>query len=269
VSGAHEPLPCRLCDRPATWRFDGTVLGRHRTGYYTCAECGLTQTRDPDWLDEAYAEAISTLDTGLVARNLSLRPVVGTFLHLSGVRDRPCLDWGGGLGLFTRLMRDAGFAFHWTDPYAVNLLARGFEWSDMRGGPFAVTAFEVLEHLPRPLETFRTIAALGAEFILTTTELVPGEAPDPGWWYLSARTGQHVAFYRARTIERLGRETGYPHVIAGPYRQVFARRPFPAWRWRLAMRLGRALFPLLRRTRHSLTMSDHEARVRALEEPDR
>jgi ribosomal protein S27AE len=266
VSFARESIPCRLCGRPASWRFDGTVLGRHATGYYTCGDCGLTQTRDPDWLGEAYAEAISGLDTGLLARNLSLRPVVGTFLHLSGVGDRPCLDWGGGLGVFTRLMRDAGFAFRWTDPYAPNLLAHGYEWSDEVGPPFAITAFEVLEHLPRPLETFRTIAALGAELILTTTELVPGESPDPGWWYLSSGTGQHVAFYRSRTIERLGRECGYPHVIAGAYRQVFARRPFPAWRWRLANRWGAALFPLLKRTQPSLTMRDHEARVRALEE---
>jgi hypothetical protein len=259
-----ERIPCRLCGEAATRRFEGMVLGRHRTGYYVCSGCGLTETRDPDWLDEAYAEAISTTDTGLLARNLSLRSVVGTFLHLSGVGDRPCVDWAGGYGVFTRLMRDAGFACVWTDPHARNLFAQGFEWRDDLGPPFAVTAFEVLEHLPRPLESFRAIAALGAEFVITSTELVRGEAPDPGWWYLSPASGQHVAFYQARTIERLGRETGYPHVIAGPYRQVLARRPFPAWRWHLASRLGPVLFPLVRRTRHPLTMTDHEARVRAL-----
>ncbi|MFI5371937.1 MAG: methyltransferase domain-containing protein [Candidatus Eisenbacteria bacterium] len=264
MSADAERIPCRLCGESATRRFEGTVLGRHRTGYYVCPGCGLTETRDPDWLDEAYAEAISTTDTGLLARNLSLRSRVGTFLHLSGVGDRPCVDWAGGYGVFARLMRDAGFAFHWTDPHARNLFAEGFEWDDAMPPPFAVTAFEVLEHLPRPLESFRVITALGAEFVITSTELVRGEAPDPAWWYLSPESGQHVAFYQPRTLVRLGRETGYPHVITGRYWQVFARRPFPSWRWSLATRLGPLLFPLVRRTRRSLTIADHETRVRAL-----
>ena len=37
------------------------------------------------------------------------------------------LDVDGGYGMLTRLMRDYGFHFYWTDPYCQNILARGFE----------------------------------------------------------------------------------------------------------------------------------------------
>jgi hypothetical protein len=250
---------CRLCGGATETRFERVVLGRHRVRYHRCGACGLTQTDPPHWLAEAYGEALSATDTGLLARNLHSRAIVATFLHLAGVRDAPCLDWAGGAGVFTRLMRDAGFDYRWLDPLATNAFARGFEWREGLGTPAAITAFEVLEHLVRPLEEFGKVAAFGARWIVTSTELAPAGGPAADWFYLSAETGQHVAFYEAATLARLGRECGYPFVIAGPYRQVFAREPFPRWRWTLAERLGSVLYEWVRRRRRSLTVADCEA----------
>jgi hypothetical protein len=255
-------IACRLCGGPAASLFSKTVLGRHDVGYFQCPRCGLTQTEEPTWLKEAYASPIAAADTGVLQRNLAARRIVATFLHLAGVRGDPCLDYAGGYGLFTRLMRDAGFSFTWCDPYAANLFARGFEWSPAIGTPRVVTAFEVLEHWARPLEEFRRIAALGPEWIVTSTELHPGVTPDPAWPYLVPETGQHVAFYRPDTLRLLGREAGYPHARIGPAYQVFGRRPIPAAAWWLALRLGGALEPAVRRLRPALTLADSE-RVRA------
>ena len=251
-----ENSSCRLCGGPARRLFEKTVLRRYRVDYFYCGACGLTQTAEPHWLDEAYRDAIHTADTGLLARNVHLRAVTAVFLALSGVRDESCLDYAGGWGVFTRLMRDAGFQFHWLDPYAQNLFAQGFEWKVELGRPAACTAFEVLEHLVRPLEEFRRLAAYGADYLITSTEVPPTSPPSPDWWYIAPETGQHVAFYERRTLERLGRECGYPHSILGPYHQVFAKRPFPAWRWHLAARAGRMLYPFVRRGRRSLTLPD-------------
>ena len=264
----NASLECRLCGGEARLLFEKTILGRHPAGYYQCAACGLTQTSEPAWIDEAYRDAIHPTDTGILARNLGARNSVAAFLHLSGVRDEPCLDWAGGYGIFVRLMRDAGFRFHWTDPFAENLMARGWEWSAALGPPRCVTAFEVLEHLVRPREEFEKLAALGAEWIVTSTELHPGAAPAPDWPYLSTESGQHVSFYRADTLERLGRDAGYPFVLVDPFFQVFARRPFPAWRWRLARRLAGPLFLLVRRLRRSLTVADCEHARAALRAED-
>jgi 2-polyprenyl-3-methyl-5-hydroxy-6-metoxy-1,4-benzoquinol methylase len=50
-------------------------------------------------------------------------------------------------------MRDRDFDFYWSDKYSENLLARGFAANH---GPYGVAvAFEVLEHLPNPIEFLR------------------------------------------------------------------------------------------------------------------
>jgi hypothetical protein len=259
----NDSISCRLCGGKANLLFTRTVLHRHEAGYHQCATCGLTQTQEPDWLDEAYADAISAADTGLLARNLYARVRMVTFLALCGAAGRPGLDWAGGYGVFTRLMRDVGFDYHWCDAHARNLFAQGFEWAADSEPPFVVTAFEVLEHLVHPREAFHRIADCGAELIVTSTELHPGSAPSPDWFYLAPETGQHVAFWRADTLARLGAGCGYPCVLAGSHFQVFSRRPFGAWRWHVAQRLGPLVFPLLRRTRRSLTTPDSEHLRRA------
>lgn len=259
-------MPCRLCGAATERRFERAVLGR-AVGFWGCRTCGLTQTDEPTWLDEAYQDAIHPTDTGILARNLGARRVVATFLEVSQAGERPCIDWAGGYGIFVRLMRDVGFPFYWWDPLAQNLLARGWEWSEALGRPFACTAFEVLEHFVHPLEEFRKIAAFGADYIVTSTELAPDGGPRPDWHYLSVESGQHVSFYEARTIERLGREAGYPVVHTTPYLQVFARAPFPAWRWTAATRLAPLLFTLVRKRRHSLTVEDCESVRRGMRAP--
>jgi hypothetical protein len=253
-----DSIRCRLCAGEARFLFAKPLLVRHRARYYQCGACGLTQTQPPDWLDEAYADAIHPTDTGLLSRNQYARRIVAVFLHLAGAGARPCLDWAGGYGVFTRLMRDCGFAFYTLDPHAENLFAKGFAWNSDRGTPFACTAFEVLEHLVRPSEGFAELAAYGAEFIVTGTQLHAGAAPVPDWPYLSPESGQHVAFYRPETLARLGRDHGYPYLVAGPYFQVFARRSFPAWHWRLATLRGAPLYALVRRLRRGLTEDDCE-----------
>lgn len=255
-------MACRLCGGPAEFRFARRLLGRIEAGYFQCGRCGLTQTEEPSWLEEAYASPIAAADTGVLARNLRAREIVATFLHLAGMRGAAGLDYAGGYGLFTRLMRDAGFPFHWADPYTANLFARGFEWRPGMAPPRVVTAFEVLEHWARPLEEFRRIAALGPEWIVTSTELHPGPAPDPAWSYLVPETGQHIAFYRPDTLRWMSREAGYPHARIGPAFQLFGRRPLPGLAWTVALRFGALLWPLVRGLRPSLTLEDSE-RLRA------
>jgi len=84
--------------------------------------------------------------------------------------------------------------FFYSDPYAVNVFASGFEW-DPKNPPANwawVTAFEVAEHLPDPLQNFGELFKLSPKHILFSTLLYSGQAAD--WWYFT-NNGQHVAFY--------------------------------------------------------------------------
>jgi 2-polyprenyl-3-methyl-5-hydroxy-6-metoxy-1,4-benzoquinol methylase len=79
-------------------------------------------------------------------------------------------DAAGGYGMLTRMMRDLGFDFYWSDAYCENLMARGFEYSPAVGNCEAVTAMEVMEHLTDPLPFVENILKeSGADSLIFTT----------------------------------------------------------------------------------------------------
>ncbi|MBT8338405.1 MAG: class I SAM-dependent methyltransferase [Desulfatitalea sp.] len=193
---------CVICEGKMLFAFRTTVLFKYMVSYFHCAKCGLIQTETPYWLNEAYDEAISILDTGIVARNVSISKTLGfLLLYLFGKRGR-YLDSAGGYGVLTRLMRDYGFDYYWQDPYCSNLFARGFEASPLKQQYNAVTAFEVLEHLEHPLEFIREKLSLAqSDIFIFTTILYQKKVPEPnGWWYYAHESGQHISFYSRKTL---------------------------------------------------------------------
>lgn len=213
---------CKLCESPTDGFGRDTVLGRHVAEYRRCRNCGYLFVADPHWLEEAYATAITALDTGIVARNLWLADATCALLGLSLRDARRCIDYGGGSGMLVRLMRDRGHDFHWYDAYSPNLLAIGFEAELSRRYDLA-TAFELVEHLPDPWQGFRTLHRL-APALLVSTELVPDPAPPPGrWWYYAPEAGQHIGFFTARALDVVAERLGLwvssngrnLHVLAG------------------------------------------------------
>jgi hypothetical protein len=197
-------MDCRVCSSPAKEAFAHAVLGKYECRYFLCPTCGLLQTEAPHWLDEAYAAPIAAADTGVAWRNLTLARLTAPLLYFQFDRHGKYLDAAGGYGLFTRLMRDIGFDYHWSDKYSPNLFARGFEDS----GPYAAaTAFEVMEHLTDPLG-FVSDLLNETDTIIFTTELFSGKPPGIDWWYYVFSTGQHISFYQKRTLGFIAEQFG-------------------------------------------------------------
>jgi hypothetical protein len=72
-------------------------------------------------------------------------------------------------------MRNIGFDYYWTDLYCQNLLAGGFEISSAKLPFSAVTAFEVLEHVPDPMELLaQALDRASTRTIIVSTELFEG-----------------------------------------------------------------------------------------------
>ncbi len=194
---------CPICYSQREKYFQSTVLYKYKVDYYYCNNCGFLQSEYPYWLQESYHSAIADADTGLVARNIAISKKLACILYLFFDKQGKYLDVAGGYGMLTRLMRDIGFDFYWSDLYCENILAKGFEAFTTTNTFSAVTAFEVLEHIYDPIEFIqKSMIDAGTSTIIFSTELFQGNPPNPeSWWYYSFDTGQHISFYQAKTLQ--------------------------------------------------------------------
>ncbi|MXV50010.1 methyltransferase domain-containing protein [Pedobacter sp. HMF7647] len=266
--------------------FETTVLNKYVVRYYQCVETGFIQTEEPYWLGEAYASAITDLDVGLVWRNLSLANNLTKFLYRNFNSKGVFLDYAGGYGLFTRLMRDRGFNFYTTDKYCDNLFAKHFDLADVKGTEqfTALTAFEVLEHLVDPIGFMREIVDFSNNIIFTT-ELIPEKPIDScdDWWYFSPQTGQHVAFYTQESLRVLGNMFGlYYYTDSESLKNYglnlhlfsktkFEQNPFFEKKEPFIIRKARKLVSRFDKrlvTLESLTMQDHDMIKDMLNKPN-
>lgn len=204
--------------------FTARILSKYNVGFYRCKQTGFIQTEEPYWLNEAYSSAITKLDVGLVMRNERLVDVAAPLIlnHLD--HNGRFLDYAGGYGLFTRLMRDRGFDFYHTDPYCQNIFA---EYQDLKELPAdtkfeAVTAFEVFEHLVNPRADVGNIIN-HSDTVFFTTELVP-DSLNTDWWYFSFETGQHVSFYTKEALQCLANNLGMNYHTDGKWLHLFTKK---------------------------------------------
>jgi len=233
---------CPVCGAVTRDWASATVLRDVPVTYERCTSCGLVRARDVTWLDEAYSSAIAGLDIGLLDRCVVLSDVSAAFLHAAKLRQGPFLDWAGGYGILTRLMRDRGFDFHDHDPMAANVLAGQYRVDDLGSRRFqAVTAFEVLEHLEDPVAQLTDVAAR-TDVLLVTTQVLPEPTPLPAdWAYYALESGQHVTFYTKDSIRTLARRLGFSSSVSGSLVHVMYRGRLP-WRARRLVQLHQAAY---------------------------
>lgn len=252
-------MNCKICGAPRRLQFSHQVLRKYPCDYFYCMSCGFLQTEEPYWLKEAYSSAIAEADTGLLQRNIHLSKLLSVLLYFVVGQRGKYLDVAGGYGALTRLMRDTGFDFYWTDEHCQNLLALGFE--GQIGEAFtAVTAFEVLEHVHDPIAFLSdTLEQSSARSIVFSTEIFEGEPPDPcAWWYYAFNTGQHISFFQRRTLHAIAKKLRLRCYSKSSFHMITDRVLDPRlFRLLAHPRIGHALAWIPRLTMKSKTMSDH------------
>jgi len=191
---------CRICKKDSVSIFKKLVLNKYNVQYYQCINCNFIQTEEPYWLDEAYQKTINISDTGLLARNIHLSKMTSLLIYFLFDRKGTFLDFAGGYGVFTRLMRDIGLNFLWHDPHTSNLLAQGFEWKINNPARIELlTSFESFEHFIDPIKELQRMANI-SDNILFSTELIPDNNITE-WKYLGPEHGQHVSFYSKKSLQ--------------------------------------------------------------------
>jgi len=210
-------MKCKICNSGTRDFATKKVLDKYEVKYFQCPACKFIQTEEPFWLDEAYKNAITKLDIGLVYRNEHITPIISTIIKLLFSEGKRFIDYGGGYGLFVRMMRDRGFDFYRQDIYCENLFAKHFDLSDLSpNSRFDIlTAFEVFEHLPDPVGEVKKMLEF-SDNILFTTELQPKSYEElKDWWYLMPDLGQHISLYTEESLFKLAEKFNLHLLSAG------------------------------------------------------
>lgn len=247
---------CRVCgtyiDRPI---FNSRLLSQI-VDYFDCPACRYVQTQEPDWLDQAYSNAINSCDTGIMVRNLGNSKLVAATLNLLGLKNGTVIDCAGGYGILVRLLRDRGIDAYWSDPYCKNSLAVGFEYKGQVAD--LVTAFEAFEHFVDPPAELEKLFKI-APNVLLSTEIIEDPSPSPeNWWYYGLDHGQHIGFFRVQTLQFLANRFNKNLCTDGRGRHLFSEKPVSSKKWKANILVERVFPGFFSRNLPSKVWSDFE-----------
>jgi len=232
-------MQCKICGSPTEFVFKGKILKKYDVDYFRCPNCDFMQTEEPYWLSESYVSAISDLDLGPVNRAVTGARIVESVIVSFFNPNARFIDWGGGYGVFTRLMRDMGYDFYWRDAYCENLFAKQFVAKEESGYEL-MTSFEVFEHLVQPMAEIEAMLKLSPN-ILFSTHLPPTRLQSAtDWWYLTPEHGQHVAIYSRQSLEFIAARFGLHLASDGFTLHLLSQKPVSKRIFNAIARDGRA-----------------------------
>lgn len=168
--------------------------------YYRCDNCGFLFAKQFDgWTAEEWRRAVYNDDYARVdpdgADGSRARANLQVVLNVIQPPAR-VLDYGGGDGALANALLHAGVEAGCYDPMRGHTLVASPRYD-------LVTAFEVLEHTPTPVETTREILSCLREdgamlFSTLTLDDLPLQAMDH--WYIAPRNG-HVSIHTTRSLD--------------------------------------------------------------------
>ena len=251
-------MKCKICGNETSEIFKQTILKKYLISYFHCPVCGFLQTEHPYWLKEAYQQPINDTDTGILQRNLLFAQQTSALILKFFDKKGNFLDYAGGYGIFTRLMRDFGFNFFWHDPYAQNIFSRGFEYKNNQISFELLTTFESLEHFEEPLKKIEEMLKLSKN-ILFSTVLLPTPVPDPdSWWYYAPEHGQHISFYSRQTLNYIAEKYHLTFCTNNTNLHLFSDKKIPCSHFNKTLKNSEKIVKKLKDSLPSLTEIDAE-----------
>lgn len=182
--------------------------------YYRCESCGFCFSPEiARWSHEEFEERIYNRDYALVDPDyIEKRPQQNADALIAQFgRNNPSikhLDYGGGDGLLSELLRKSGWQSTSYDPFVDRV-----SHVNQLGTFNLITAFEVFEHVPSPKKFMADLSALLAPdgIVLFTTLLSDGYIKPYQrltWWYAAPRNG-HISLFTKGSLLVLAESKGF------------------------------------------------------------
>lgn len=251
-------MKCKICNVESNLIFTEKILNKYDVQYFYCENCGFLQTEEAYWLEETYKESINVSDTGIMSRNLNLAKHTTNIISIFFNKNAKFLDFAGGYGIFTRLMRDIGLDFYWNDKFSQNLVARGFEYKSNDKYDL-LTSFESFEHFDNPIVEIENMLNISKN-ILFSTELFKGNPPPTSeWGYYGLNHGQHISFYSLKTLKFIANKYNLYLYSNGKTLHLLTEKKLNSFLFKLVLKLNKfGLFGFTKRLHQSKTLSDWE-----------
>jgi hypothetical protein len=215
-------IACKICHSNTASILGLQILKQYEGMIRSCSNCGFQFVENPTWLAESFKSSLNQFDVGSADRSLIVSGFVRSVFSRRKASAVKVLDFGGGDGLATRTLRDAGLDCRWEDPYCQPVFAVGPDHSQINRFDLVFMS-EVALHLTDPLETIKTLMSRSDRLLMTA--VVPPESITTDWWYLMPQTGQHVAFYPVKTLKWIASELSVHLVTDGKFFHLFSSVP--------------------------------------------
>lgn len=220
--------PCKICGGPATPHTQIDLgfscggphpLSGEYVPYHRCAICGFIYTRFMDhWTSGEFAERIYNDIYGHIDPGYDgwrARMFAPDVIAMLGERRPRILDYGGGKGVLSGLLREAGFEAESYDPFSSPKRPKGL--FDL------VIAVEVLEHSVTPMETLQEMRdLLEPDGAILATTLVGSPRPDADnpSDYIAPRNG-HVQQFTIPSLMIAANQIGARYYAGSSSRHLF------------------------------------------------
>ncbi len=201
--------------------------------YFLCSGCGFCFAPEfRDWTLEDFEARIYNGDYVAVDPDyLDARPRANAAwlmgLWPGGRPEIRHLDFGGGSGVLSAILRDKGWVSESYDPF-VNRARRIEELGKYE----LITAFEVFEHVPDVNQLVVDLAALLQPdgVVIFSTLASDGRIAAHrrlDWWYVAPRNG-HISLFSTKSLALLGRNAGFQYGSMSELIHIYCRQ-VPSW----------------------------------------
>jgi hypothetical protein len=258
---------CVVCSRETLPIFEFEIFNGSLAYLRQCLNCRFIFVDNPHWLAGSFTQNLNRFDVGSADRSLIIAGFVRSIFSRRKAFGVKVLDFGGGDGLATRVLRDAGVDCRWEDPYCRPVFAVGPDQLEISRFDLVFMG-EVALHLTDPLATITSLMSRSDRLLMTA--VVPPEKIGTDWWYLMPKTGQHVAFYPVKTLKWIASDLSLYLLTDGKFfhqfssvrpslleRAMFKAPQIAMLRWK-ALEIGDLVRRGLGRSK-GLTASDQEA----------